>query len=355
MPGRGETARDLREASAAATPRLGIALTGGGMTLAQLVALGKRAERAGIDGIYLTEAWRSAWIPLAALATATERVRLGPYVLNAYGHSPFLTAMSAVDFDELCGGRLLLGVGGGNRIINEEWQGIPHERVLTKMGEYVALLRQAARTHAGERIDFDGQVHRMHWSPAIEPRSRPFPVYLAAIFPRMVRVAGRSADGLACGALLSADYLREVIRPAAAGAAADAGRDPQALGFMTGILSAVDEDRERARHAARAAICSLFAPLPHPYYEFALREQGHSAVADAALRCAPSGDFSAAVAAIPDSCLDRLALAGTPDECRKRLADYAGAVDELVLTNVLPPRGDDPSEAFDGLLSLARG
>ena len=335
-------------------PRLGMALTGGGMSIAQLVEIGRRAEAAGIDAIYLTEAWRSAWIPLAALAGATTRVRLGPYVLNAYGHSPFLTAMSAVDFDELCGGRLLLGVGGGNKIINEEWQGIPHERVLTKMAEYVELLRRAARTRAGQPIEFSGSVHRMRWTPAIEPRPQPFPVYLAAIFPRMVRVAGRCADGLACGALLSADYLRDVVRPAASAAAADAGRDPRALGLMTGILTAVDEDRERARHAARAAICSLFAPLPHPYYEFALREQGFSAVADAALRCAPSGDFAAAIGAIPDECLDRLALAGTPAECRKRITEYAGVVDELVLTNVLPPRGDEPAEAFDGLLSLAR-
>lgn len=338
----------------ATRPRLGMALTGGGMSIAQLVELGRRAERAGIEGIYLTEAWRSAWIPLAALATATTRVRLGPYVLNAYGHSPFLTAMSAVDFDELSGGRLLLGVGGGNKIINEEWQGIPHERVLTKMGEYVTLLRRAARTRAGERIDFVGSVHRMHWTPAIEPRPEPFPVVLAAIFPRMVRVAGRTADGLACGALLSAEYLRSVIRPAASESAADAGRDPRALMLMTGILTAVDEDRERARRAARAAICSLFAPLPHPYYEFALREQGFSQVADLALRCAPSGDFAPAIEAISDACLDRLALAGTPDECRKRIAEYAGVVDELVLTNVLPPRGDEPAEAFEGLLSLLR-
>ena len=335
-------------------PRLGIAFTGGGMSVAQLVAIGRRAEAAGIDSLYLTEAWRSAWIPLAALACATTRVRLGPYVLNAYGHSPFLTAMSAIDFDDLSNGRLLLGVGGGNKLINEEWQGIPHARVLTKMAEYVSLLRRVARTRAGERIDFEGEVHRMRWTPAIDPRPTPFPVYLAAIFPRMVEVAGRCADGLACGALLSAEYHRDVIRPAAEAAAADAGRDPRALGLITGILTAVDEDRERARRAAREAIVGLFAPLPHPYYEFALREQGLSPVADAALRWASGGSREAAIDAIPDVCLDRLALAGTPAECAKRIADYAGVVDELVLTNVLPPRGSDPATAYDGLLALAR-
>ncbi len=338
----------------AARPRLGVAFTGGGMSLAQLVETGRRAEAAGVDALYLTEAWRSAWIPLAALACATQRVTLGPYVLNAYGHSPFLTAMSAIDFDDLSGGRLLLGVGGGNKVINEEWQGIPHERVLTKMDEYVTLLRRVARTRAGEPIEFAGKVHRMRWTPAVDPRPKPFPVYLAAIFPRMVKVAGRCADGLACGALLSAEYHRDVIRPAATAAAADAGRDPRALGLITGILTAVDADRERARRAAREAIVGLFAPLPHPYYEFTLREQGFSGVADAALRFVATGDREAAIDAIPDECLDRLTLAGTPAECGKRIADYAGIVDELVLTNVLPPRGDEPAEAYAGAFSLAR-
>jgi 5,10-methylenetetrahydromethanopterin reductase len=60
-------------------------------------------------------------VPLTALATTTQRIRLGSYVLNAYGRSPFITAMAAVDLDELSGGRLVLGVGGGNKIINEQW------------------------------------------------------------------------------------------------------------------------------------------------------------------------------------------------------------------------------------------
>ena len=334
--------------------RVGLAFTGGGMTLAELAQIGRDAELAGYNSLYVTEAWRSGWVPLAALAAATERVRLGPYVLNAYGRSPFVTAMSAIDFDELCGGRLLLGVGGGNRVINEQWQGIPHARVLTKMREYVLLLRQAARTRLGERIDYDGAVHSMHWAPAVDPRPEPFPVYLAAIFPRMVRVAGGCADGLACGAMLSADYLRETIRPAARGAAEERDRDPEQLGFITGMLCAVDADRERARRAAREAICGLFAPLPHPYYEFTLREQGFASAADAALRHMPAGELDAAVEAIPDACLDRLAIAGTPEECHKRLADYEGVVDEVVLVNVLPPPEGSPGEAYESLLNLPR-
>ncbi len=332
---------------------LGLAFTGGGMRLTELVELGRGAESHAFDAVYLTEAWRSAFVPLSALASATKRVRLGSYVLNAYGRSPFVTAMAAVDLDELSGGRLVLGVGGGNKVINEQWQGIPHARVLTKMEEYVTLLRKAARTGIGERLDFEGKVHSMHWVPAVDP-VRAFPVLLAAIFPRMVRVAGRCADGLACGAVISADYLRDVIRPEACKAAADADRDPGALSFLTGALVAVDEDRERARRRARESICALFDPLPHPYYEFTLREQGFSAAADAALRYVPAGELERAVDAIPDECIDRVAIAGTPDECLARLASYEGVADEVVCVNVTPPQDGDPGPAYDNVFSLAK-
>lgn len=315
--------------------------------ISELVALARAAELAGAASFYVTEAWRSGFVPLSAVVAATTRMRLGTYVLNAYGRSPLITGMSAIDFNEYSGGRLVLGVGGGNKIINEQWQGVPHARVLRKMTEYVDLLKRMARTRLGERIDFEGQVHRMHWAPAIDPLVSPYPVYLAAVFPDMLKVAGRVADGVACGATLSAPYLRDVVRPLAEGAADHAGRDPAALRWNAVAFIAIDDDREHARRAAREAICHLYAPLPHPYYEFTMREQGFSSTVEALLKLMPANRLDAAVDAIPDEVVDRLVIAGTPAECRTRLNAYEGVVDELLLLNAM--RGDD---AYALLLAL---
>lgn len=207
--------------------------------------------------------------------------------------------MSAIDFNDFSKQRLVLGVGGANRTINEQWQGIPHERVLTKMAEYVALIQRMARTRLGETLDFEGRIHRMHWSPAVDPGDRPFPVYLAAVFPRMLKVAGRVADGIACGATLSVDYLRDVVRPQVIDAAITAGRDP-----------------------------------------------------DAALTHMPAGHLEAAVAAIPDECIDSLVIAGTPEDCRARLTVYESVVDEIVLLNALPAGDDGVEESYASLMQL---
>lgn len=333
--------------------RLGMIFTGGGMRAADLVTLARKAEARGFSLLCLAEAWRSGWVPLTAMAAATQRVRLGPYVLNAYGRSPLLAGMSAVDFDDLSGGRLVLGVGGGNRVINEQWQGIEHARVLTKMREYVDVLQRVARTRAGERLHYEGEVHRMDWTPAVSPREEPFPVYLAAVFPRMLRVAARVADGIAGGATLSPAYLREVVKPAAAAAAESAGRDPDGLAWCAVAVTAAHPDREYARRAAREALCHFYAPLPHPYYEYTMREQGYSETADALLELMPAGRLDAAVEAISDDCLDTLTVAGTPAECRERLAGWEGLLDDVLLLNALPIEHGDVAAAYAPLLDVA--
>lgn len=332
---------------------LGLLFTGGGMRIADLMTLAQSAEAQGFASLYTAEVWRTGWVPLTAMASVTSRVRLGTYVLNAYGRSPLLTGMSAIDFNEFSGGRLVLGLGGGNRIINEQWQGIAHARVLTKMREYVELIQRMARTRLGQRIDYTGKVHSMHWTPAIDPGAEPFPVLLAAVFPSMLKVAAEVADGIGGGATLGVDYLREVLRPQATAAAAAVDRDPARLRWSAVSLIAVADDREHARHAARSALCHLYAPLPHPYYEFTMREQGFGAAADAALLHMPAGRLEAAIAAIPDACVDQLMIAGTPAECRARIAAYAGVVDELLLLNVLPAVDGDVLDAHRAMLSLA--
>src|SRR5262245_40660046 len=175
--------------------KLGLIFPGGGMQIRDMVAIGKEAEGAGFDSLYVTEAWRSGFVPLTALAIATRRVRLGTYVLNAYGRSPLLTGMSAIDLDEFSGGRLLLGVGSGNRYINEDWQGIQNVEPYQKMKEYIECLKQIMRTRVGTPMVYEGKIHRMHWTPAVDPLRESIPIYLSAIFPRMVKVAGQAADG----------------------------------------------------------------------------------------------------------------------------------------------------------------
>jgi len=331
--------------------RLALLFTGAD-SLRDTVAIGTAAEAAGFDSLYMVEAYRSAWVALTALAAATSRVTLGPYVLNAYARSPMLTAMTAADFQEFSQGRLHLGIGGGNRIINEDWQGIPHTRVLTKMREYVDLLRTVQRTPTGETIKFEGEVHRMHWTPRITP-TVPYPISLAAIFPKMLAIAARVADGIAGGATLSPEFLSEVLRPTVAAHAIAAGRDPGRIEWRAVMFAAVSDDREAAYRGARAGLCALFAPLPHPYYEYTMTEQGFGNVVERLRKLVPAGQLDAAIDAIPDAMVERFTIAGNLAECRTRLAAYEGLLDEILLSNVMPIGSAGWEAAYEGFWGLA--
>ncbi|MFP6780630.1 MAG: LLM class flavin-dependent oxidoreductase [Gammaproteobacteria bacterium] len=334
---------------------LGLLFIGGNTTINELTTIATQAEESGFASLCMAEAWRSGWVPLTAMASITSNIQLGTYVLNAYGRSPLLAGMSAIDFNDFCGGRLMLGLGGGNRIINEQWQGIGHERVLTKMREYVTLLQMIARTRLGEKVIYDGKIHRMDWAPSVDPGDEPFPVYLAAVFPKMLKVAAQVADGIAAGTTLSADYLRDVMKPQAAVAAEGVDRDPNSIKWTSVAILAAHDDREYARRMAREAICHLYAPLPHPYYEYTMREQGFGTTVDALLKLMPADDLEGAVAAIPEECIDRLTIAGTPDECRARIASYEGVLDDLLFLNAMPAVGDDIVAAYGPLMEIARG
>lgn len=336
--------------------RKGLVLTGGGVTISQVVDIARDAEEAGVDSLYVTEAWRSGFVMLTALALATRSIKLGSYILNAYGRSPWLTAMSAIDLDEVSGGRFVLGIGTGNRHINEDWQGIPQKQPLRKMEEYVRLLKMAVSCRLGDSVKFAGEVHSMDWSPAIAPLRNTIPIYLAGLYPGMISVAGRVADGIALGALLSPDYLSSEVLPRFHEAAKGAGRDPGELGTIVAPFVSIAEDAEHARKAARNAICRLYWPLPHPYYDFVLREQGFSAAADAAIKHVPAGRMEQAAEAFTDDVIDAVTISGTLSHCEAALAKFEGTVDETVLVNVNYSGTSQAEllEAYASLIQLAK-
>jgi alkanesulfonate monooxygenase SsuD/methylene tetrahydromethanopterin reductase-like flavin-dependent oxidoreductase (luciferase family) len=319
--------------------------------IADLVTIARRAEAKGLVGVYCMEGPRSGVVPVAAVATATQRVRVGPYVLNAYARSPFLTALIAIDLDELSGGRLSLAIGAGNRHINEAYQGVRVERPVRKMTEYIELVRRFLSAHAGDRVCYQGEFHTVQdWSPRVAASRRVLPINLAATYPAMRRAAGRVADGIALIPLFSPEYIRDVIRPDVRRAAEDAGRDPDSVRVLGSMWVAVDEDPDRARDAMRRTIVGLFAPPSHSYFEGMLAEQGFGAAAHTVAGLAAEGKEDAALAAVPDELVERLAIAGRPDDCRRRLADYTRVLDDVIVTCPEdPPPGVSTIKQYDSL------
>jgi 5,10-methylenetetrahydromethanopterin reductase len=297
--------------------------------IADGVALARRAEEAGVDSIHVIEGTRDAFVPLAAMAAATERIGLGTYVANAFMRTPQAAATAALGLDDLSGGRFTFGVGAGNPHLNEWLLGVDSTRPMAKTRDYLTILRAFLQGEAPQGSQLGGPNHHMQ-SRFVPPPGRRVPIILAAAGPRMIELAAAASDGVGLGLLISADHLEHEIKPLARAAAEAAGRNPAAVQFPMAALVSIDDDEERARTMARRAIVGLFHPVPHPYYDHLLRVQGHNDVADAASELAPQKRWAEATAAISDALLDDLTITGTPAQCAARLRAYDGVASEVI-------------------------
>ena len=151
-----------------AIPRVGVQLPEVEREVAwgEYRAMARAAEEAGFDSIWLGDhllyrdpergPW-DAWTLLAALAAATDRLRLGPLVACTAFHEPGILARKAAAVQEVAGGRLVLGIGAGWN--EEEFAafGLSFDHRASRFEEAFEIVRLL---FAGERVTFRGRFHR---------------------------------------------------------------------------------------------------------------------------------------------------------------------------------------------------
>ena len=163
------------------------------LAFADLLAVAGEAERAGFDQLWVSNDLflRSAPVLVSALAARTARIGLGIAVMNPYSVHVSELAMLAATLQEVSGGRFLLGLGAGSEQFLG-WAGIARSHPLGVTRTALVVLR-ALLGHADvERALLPG------WFGADSVLrfgvTRPVPVYVGAMGPRMLAMAGRHAD-----------------------------------------------------------------------------------------------------------------------------------------------------------------
>ena len=158
-----------------------------------LMDLAADAERSGWDGFFLWDhmlLWdrnpiADPWIALAAIAVATERIRIGPMVTPVARRRPWKVARETTSLDHLCGGRLTFGAGLGNPA-DAEFEAFgesPDARVrAAKLDEGLEVI---AGMWSGELYEYEGEHNRIEPfsflpCPVQQPR---IPVWIAGKWP----------------------------------------------------------------------------------------------------------------------------------------------------------------------------
>ena len=305
-----------------------------GSTLAELVAAAAAAERAGAEVIWAPELHRSASISAAAIAGSTERASVGTAIMLAFTRSPMTIALEALDLDELCSGRFILGLGTGVQRLNELWHNATWGKPAPHLREVVRNVRAFwAAAAQGRDIRLEGDFAPME----IRGYRRPFhqqrseiPVYLASVGPVLTRLSGEIGDGWISHELISPEYLGERIVPELRAGHERASRPADDFDVVVSAVCAIDRDPSIAFRRAAGTVGFYGSVRTYAdffdFHGFAAEQQ--RIVAELRDR----GNAEALADAVPDAMVAALTVTGTPDDLGEALSRYDGLATSVKLT-----------------------
>lgn len=298
------------------------------------VALAEEAERCGFHSIWTSEAYGSdAVTPLAWVAARTTNARLGTAIMQMPARSPATTAATVATLDLLSSRRTLLGLGTSGPQVAEGWHGQAWGKPLARTREYVEIVRtilrrEAPLEHHGPHYDipYAGDDATGLGKPLkliLHPPRAEVPIYLAAIGPRNVALAAEIADGW-LPIFFSPDRFSEVHRPSLEQGFTTRGGRPPGWDIAPLVPVIVADDVDAARTFLKPLLALYIGGMGargQNFYARLAARYGYEKAAATIQDHYLGGRKNDAVAAVPDSLVDEVALVGD----RARIADRLGA------------------------------
>jgi F420-dependent oxidoreductase-like protein len=324
--------------------KLGVQLGywGFGQTAADQLAVAHAAEELGYDSVWTAEAYGSdAATVLAWLAAGTERIKLGAGIFQIPGRSAAMTAMTAATIDNLSGGRMILGLGTSGPQVSEGFHGVRFGKQLQRTRDYVAVVRMALAhqvvDYHSETLDLplpDGPGKALKLS--IRPVQQRMPIYLAALGPRNVALAGEIADGW-LPIFFSPEHTAELRAPLLEGASRS-GRSLDDFKIAPSVNVMICEDVESARNAMRPMLALYVGGMgsrEQNFYNRLVASYGFEAAARQVQDLYLSGRRSEAMEALPDELIDLVCIVGPKDQAREKIRAFRDAgVDTLIVSGM---------------------
>ena len=225
---------------------------------------------------------------------ATRRIRLGTSISSVFVRSAPTIGMAAATVDQLADGRFILGLGGSHRVQVEPEHGIPFVQPTARLRDTIAIVRALVQNGL---VSYRGEVITIErFDLWFRPRRPQIPIYVAALFPRMLEIAGELADGVLLTWPTPGTIARAVEHVAIG--ARRAGRAATAIDVASLIPCAVAQTAAAARDALRPAV-GLYAGF-FPRYNRLLAEAGFGDAVRDIKEAFDRGGRDAAATKVPD-------------------------------------------------------
>lgn len=306
------------------------------------------AERLGFDSVWTAEAWGSdAVSPLAWIAAQTKKIRLGTGIMQLPGRSPANTAMTAMTLDALSGGRFILGLGTSGPQVVEGWHGVPFDKPLTWMKEYVTIVKAI---FAREKpLEFDGVRYQIPYKgPGATGLGKPLksilhgrkdiPIYTGSMAPKSQAMSAELCDGILLTCMHPERF--DVIEANLNEGFAKSGRSLANFDIAPTVAVIVGDDLDACRAPLKQSLALYIGGMgarSKNFYNEYIRRVGFEADAVKIQDLFLAGKKNEAIAAVPDALVDTLHLVGSPARIRDRFAAWKASKVGTLIVGAMQP------------------
>ena len=319
--------------------------------------LTRHAEDLGFDVVWAAEAYGSdSPTVLAWLAAQTTRIHVGSAVMQIPGRTPAMAAMTAASLDVLTGGRFRLGLGVSGPQVSEGWHGVRFSQPLARTREYLGIVQQALSRRT---LAFSGDHYQLPLPDgpgkplklSITPASDHIPIYLAAIGPKNLELAGELADGW-LAVFFAPGYATEQLGQIEAGRQ-KVGKTLSGFDVAPTIPLVVGDDPRTCADAVRAYAALYLGGMgsrQQNFYNALAVRMGFEEAAVTVQDLFLSGRQRDARGAVPYEFIDETSLLGDRSRIAERLRAFS---DVGVTTCSVMPYGDSVEEKLNALTAVA--
>ncbi|GAA4194531.1 LLM class flavin-dependent oxidoreductase [Microbispora amethystogenes] len=294
------------------------------LSLEQTYWQAELADQNGFESVWVAEGRlaRDGIVPAAIIAGRTSNVRIGTGVVNNKSRNAALMAVTFKTLDEVAPGRIILGIGAWWEPLATK-VGQPLSRPVASMREYITVCQTFFRN---ETVDFEGEFVQMRGvrfdSMYRENKPVDIPIYIGAVGPKMLELAGEISDGVHMDFLLPPSYLTGAREAIARGVAKRA--DGRAGIDLTQIVacSVNDKDPQEAIDACKAFLTLYLMQQPHIAEHCGVDRELVDRLQEVAGWPASPEDIKRAMPLVPNSLVQNVTACGTTSDAFDKLMAY---------------------------------
>ncbi|MBI4528337.1 MAG: LLM class flavin-dependent oxidoreductase [Deltaproteobacteria bacterium] len=312
-------------------------------SMQEMVELARLADDVGMDSIWMSDhiCFRDCLASSMAFLATTRRITVIPAPLSPYSRHPIICAMAIATLEEFAPGRVGATAGTGNAAALEE-VGIKATRPLKTMREYMEILR---RFLSGETVQFQGEVFHIRGAKMGFQPTTPVPIFMTAVKPRMLRLAGEIGDGVLLSAGCAPEYIDLCAKEIRKGLerAKKSPEESVVAGFVT---TSVSENAAEAIEASKTFLAYIFRNKHHAEN---IRMGGGKIDQESLAAAVARRDWEGAKKLVSDEVVFAHSVSGTASECRRRLENF---IQGGLSLPILLPMGNQ--EARKKVVEMAR-